>query len=294
MPAPLSGPGVGLGLPQNLYPSQLTNAPYDYQTNCVGLPGGTQIPVPAGTYYVSLGMYLWLEFLDPILGVWVPVASGTNTYGSLYVKSDGFNYRIANRLGTPVGGIVLTGGSLYVQATTTLTATNSNSTWLPIVGGGLAVLSITGSGGAGYGVPPLVIIPAPPPAANNVNGVGGRPAVAYAQIASGSVNTISMIDQGSGYPGRFTVVVLPNPTDPNLATGITTCSVIFSTTFAGSITGALNTNPGYAPATGSICSLVVAGAGTIQAMPRLPAASAVLWSRVPVPTPPWPRSCCRP
>jgi hypothetical protein len=262
MPAPLSGPGLGLQIAQNLYPSELTNAPYDYSTNQVALVGGQQIPIPAGDWYISLGEYLMLEYLDPVVGVWLIVASGTNTFGPLFVKSDGFNMRISNRLATPVGGVVLTGGSSYVQATTTVTAASGGSLWIPIVGGALAVSSITGSGGAGFGVPPLVLIPAPPPPPNNVNGVGGRPAVAYAQIASGSVNTVSMVDQGCGYPSQFTVVLLPNPTDPNISVGITTCSVIFSTTFAGSITGIVNTNPGNAIANPSTCSLTVAGAGT--------------------------------
>jgi hypothetical protein len=263
MPAPLSGPGLGLQLAQNLYPTALTNAPYDYSTNNIGLTGGQQVPIPAGDWYISIGMYLWLEFYDPVLTAWVPVASGTNAFGPLFVKSDGFNFRIANRLACPVGGIVLFGGVGLTQSTTTITANSGNSTWLPVVGGALAVQSITGSGGAGYGVPPLVLIPAPPPATNNANGVGGRPACAYAQIASGSVATISMIDQGAGYPTGMTVVLLPNPTDPNIVTGITTASVIFTVTFPGSMTGVINTNPGNAIATPNQLSLTCAGGTTV-------------------------------
>src|SRR5215475_9417036 len=122
MPAPLSGPGLGLLIPQNLYPSELVNAPYDYGTNFVGLNSGDQIPVPAGTWYISLGMYLLAEFLDPVTNTWIFVAAGTQEPGApIYVKSDGFNWRISNRLACPVGGIVLSGGSSQVQATATCT-----------------------------------------------------------------------------------------------------------------------------------------------------------------------------
>jgi hypothetical protein len=263
MPAPLSGPGVGLQLPQNLYPTELGNAPYDYSSNRIGLTGGQQIPVPAGCWYLNLGFYLLAEYYDPITTSWTIAAAGANQVGApFYVKSDGFNWRVSNRCGTPVGGIVVASGGSYVQATTTVAVTGGGgSTWNPIVGGGLAVISITAVG-AGYGVPPLVMIPPPPSATNNPNGVGGRPASAYAVIASGTVNTISIIDQGSGYPTAPTSVVLqPNPTDPNLATGITLGTVNFSLTFAGSITGLINTNPGSAIATPNQLSLSISGAG---------------------------------
>src|SRR6266446_551228 len=118
MPTPLSGPGLGLQIPQNLYPSELTSAPYDYGTNRVGLPAGTEIPVPAGVWYISLGMYLIAEYFDPVMNVWVWAASGMWNMGApFYVKSDGFNWRIANRLACPVGAVVLAGGTGQVQAT---------------------------------------------------------------------------------------------------------------------------------------------------------------------------------
>jgi hypothetical protein len=263
MPSPLSGPGLGLQIPTNLYPSELVNAPYDYGTNTVGLNAGDEIPVPAGTWYISLGMYLIAEFLDPVTNIWTFVAAGTQGVGApLYVKSDGFNWRIANRLACPVGGIVLTGGSGYVQASTTATASSGTSLWIPIVGGALTPLSVTGGFGAGYGVPPILIIPSPPPPANNVNGVGGRQAVGYAVISGGSVSTVSLIDQGAGYPSSFTVTLLPNPTDPNINTGITLSQWSFSTVFAGSITGIVCTNPGNPIATPAQLSLTIAGAGT--------------------------------
>jgi hypothetical protein len=263
MPSPLSGPGLGLLLPQNLYPSELVNAPYDYGTNHLVLNAGDQIPVPAGNWYISLGMYLFAEYLDPVNNQWTWVASGTWQPGApFYVKSDGFNWRISNRLACPVGGVVLSGGASQVQATATCVPSTGNSTWVPIIGGALTALSVSGGFGAGYGVPPLVIIPAPPPGANNPNGVGGRQASAYAVISGGSVSTVSMVDQGAGYPSQFTVTLLPNPTDPNINTGITLSQWQFSTVFAGSVTGVICTNPGNPIATPAQLSLTIAGSGT--------------------------------
>jgi len=263
MPAPLSGPGAGLNIAQNLYPSQIFNSGYDFGSNQVALNSGDEIPVPSGVWYIGLGFYLTLEYLDPVLGVWISTACGTWQTGPIYVKSDGFNFRVANRTACPVGGIVLTGGSSYVQATTTISVTGGGgSTWVPIVGGALVSASVTGGFGAGYGVPPIVIIPAPPPPQSNPNGVGGRPATGYATISGGSVTSVVLTDQGCGYPAGFTITLLPNPTDPNINVGITNALWSFTTGFAGSITGIVCTNPGNAISTPQNLSLTVGGAGT--------------------------------
>ena len=102
----------------------------------------------------------------------------------------------------------------------------------------------TSQAGAGYGVPPIIFIPPPAPAASNSNGVGGIQASAYAVIANGTVSTVSFVNQGAGYGSGFTIVCQPNPTDPNIATGITLGTVLFSLVGAGSLTGVLMTNPG--------------------------------------------------
>src|SRR5215471_14284166 len=103
MPAPLSGPGLGLQLPQYLYPSELFNAPADIASNAIMLAAGDQLPIPAGTWYVSLGLYNVLEFNDPVTGIWRqhPASYGPRTQMQ-YVKSDGFNFRVANRTGCPI------------------------------------------------------------------------------------------------------------------------------------------------------------------------------------------------
>jgi hypothetical protein len=133
------------------------------------------------------------------------------------------------------------------------------------VGGALKISGGTlTANGAGYGVPPLVMIPPPPPAAVNSNGVGGIPAAAIAIIASGTVSSISMINQGAGYPTAPVAVIVPSPFDPNLNTGITAATVTFTLGSSGVIMGALVTNNGSPLPNGSLGSvtLSVGGAGS--------------------------------
>ena len=261
MAGPLSGPGIGLVPPQNLYPSELFNAAYDFSNSRIALAPGDALPVPRGRFIVGTGMYCVLQYLDPYTNTWILSPGAAWTNGWYVVDSDGFNYRVANLLTCPVTAAIVTPGSGYVQATTTITPSAGNSTWLPIVGGQLSVVSVVNAG-AGYGVAPLVFIPAPPPAANNANGVGGIPAAAYATISGGSVSAVTLVNPGAGYPSAPTAIILPNPTDPNINSGITQASVTFGVIGAGSLVGALCTNSGAALASPSTFSLTVAGAGT--------------------------------
>lgn len=263
MPAPLSGPGLGLQFPQNYYPSQLQNAPQDPSSNRLALAGGDTFNIPAGDFYIELGCYSVLQYLDPVTNVWVMGNTAGWQGGVVFVKSDGFTLRIANLTGCPVGATITQQGGGWVQASTTITAVGNNSTWLPIIGGALAQLGGTMTAvGAGYGLPPLVMIPPPPPAANNANGVGGIAASAYTALGSGTVSGFTFTNQGAGYPTAPTPVIVPSPFDPNLATGITNATVAFSLTNSGALTGALCTNPGNALATATAITLTIAGAGT--------------------------------
>ena len=264
MPAPLSGPGLGLQLPQYLYPTELLNAPYDLSTNKIALAPGNQLPIPSGTWYVSLGLYCVLQYLDPVTGVWATGSAAAYGRSTIYIKSDGFNVRVANLTGCPTGAVVANQGGSYVQASTSITVTGGGgSLWQPIVGGGLGFSSIvTANAGAGYGVAPLVFIPAPPPSSNNANGVGGIQATGYCGIASGTVSGFTFTNPGAGYPVAPTPVVLPNPTDPNLNTGITAATLAFSLVTGGGITGVLCTNNGAALSNPNNFTLTVSGAGT--------------------------------
>lgn len=267
MPSYLSGPGLGLSQAQNLYPTELFPfAPYDFGQNKICLNAGDELPLPAGDWYVGLGMYSILEFLDPLTNVWVPAVAAGWTSGLIHVTSDGFNCRVANRLGCPVQGVVTApGNGSYVQSSTTISVAGSNSTWVPIIGGQLTTSSatiVTANAGAGYAVTPIALIPPPPGYNTNPNGVGGIQASGYFGIASGTVSGFTFTNPGAGYTGTtFNIIALPNPTDPNLGTGITLATVGLTVTAAGSITGVLCTNPGSAMVTPANITLTVAGAG---------------------------------
>lgn len=263
MAGPISGPGIGLPLPQNLYPSELNNAPYDAPTNRIALAPGESWVVPRGDWMISLGLYLTLQYLDPVTNTWHIASSEAYNRGAIYVRGDGFNIRVANLLGCPVIAVVAALGSNYVQASTTISQTPGNGTWVPVVGGALAVSGGTlVSNGAGYGVAPIVLIPAPPGPTNNANGVGGVQASAWAAIASGTVSGVTLNNPGAGYPSAPTAVIVPSPFDPNLATGITQATVAFSLTGAGQIRAAFCTNSGAPLANPNQVTLALAGAGS--------------------------------
>lgn len=275
--ANLSGPGIGLPFPQNLYPSDLQNAPIDCSSNRQVLAPGESFVVPAGDWTIALGGYLVLQFIDPITGVWTFASGSAYTRGLILISSDGFNVRIANLTGCVVGAVVANAGSGYAQATTTITAigtfNNATPTFVPIVGG---QLGITGTftldvptKGAGYGVAPLIVIPPPPPAVANPNGVGGIQAVAQAFLGSGgSIASLSIINPGAGYVSAPAVQVVTSPFDPNINSGITLASVSFSLTGSGSLVGALCTNNGGYLNNGSLASvtLSIGGAGSAASL----------------------------
>lgn len=263
MAGPISGPGIGLPLPQNLYPSELNNAPYDSPANRLALAPGESWVVPRGDWLISLGFYLVLQYLDPVTNTWHISASESYNRGASYVRGDGFNIRVANLLGCPTGSVVAALGSAYVQASTTIVQTPGNGTWVPVVGGALAaVAQTTLTSGGGYAVAPIVLIPAPPGPTNNANGVGGVQATGYAVIASGTVSGVTLNNPGAGYPSVPVAVIVPSPFDPNLATGITQASVTFTLTGSGQIRAGLCTNSGAPLSNPNQITLTIAGAGS--------------------------------
>lgn len=272
----ISGPGLGLKLPQNLYPSELQNAPYDFSTNRFALAPGQQLPIPRGTWLIHCGMYSVIQFFDPVSNSWAFSPAAAWEGPLKVVESDGFNVRVANLLGCPVSAVVTAlGTGTWVQSSTVITPTPANgSTWAPIIGGALALSGGTinsTKAGAGYSIPPLVFFPAPPPPNNNPNGVGGIQASGWCSISGGTVNGFTFTNPGAGYPTAPTAIVLPNPTDPNIATGITAATLTFTLTNAGSLTGAICTNSGAAlanPAAGAQMgfTLTVTGAGAAASL----------------------------
>lgn len=268
MPVPLAGPGQGLPFPQNYYPTQLQNAPNDPSSNRLALAPGDSFVLPAGDWWIGMGLYLVLQYLDPVTNIWTTMPGAAWTRGMSFITSDGFTCRIANLTGCVVSASVINGGTAYVQATTTLTVigafTGAAPTMLPIVGGALGPVAYTltsANAGGGYGVPPIIMIPPPPPAQANANGVGGIQAVAAAVISSGTISSVSIINPGAGYPTAPLAVVVPSPFDPNLSVGITNATVSLSLTSSGVIMGALLTNNGSSLPNGSLGSVTISVGG---------------------------------
>lgn len=260
----IAGLGMTTPVPQNLYPSELLNAPVDAPSNYITLAAGDalQIPAQSAQYLVDLGLYLTLEYLDSVTGTWRLQHTAAFRPGMFQIPSDGVTRRIANRLGCPVSAIVAGGGSGFAQATATLTANVGGSTWQPIVGGSLSVSTINNAG-AGYTVPPLVLIPVPTPAGSN-GSVGGAAATAYATIANGTVSAVSFINFGAGYQSAPTPVLVPSPYDTNFgAITNATVTMVLNAATSGAITAALCTNFGAPLATLSALTLTATGgAGT--------------------------------
>lgn len=260
----ISGPGQTCPTPQNLYPSELLNAPLDAPTNYVVLQPGDAIQIPAQSnqYLIDLGEYLTLEYLDAVTGTWRLQPDFASRPGMIHMQTNGVDKRIANRLGCPVSAIVANGGSGFTQATAQITANVGGSVWQAIVGGALSVSTINNAG-ANYTVPPLVMIPVPAPAGTN-GSVGGIAATAYATLASGTVSSVSLNNFGAGYQSAPIAVLVPSPYDPNVGT-ITnaTITLVLNAAVSGAITGALCTNFGAPLATLSALTLTAAGgAGT--------------------------------
>lgn len=235
MPLGLNGPTVGLPLPQFTYPTQVFGSEVDLGTTHIGLNPGEAIPIPAGEWLIQAGLYCIVQYLDPITTTWriMPTAGINN--GVRYVSSDGFNFRVANMTGCLVGAIVTANGSGFTSAPTIAAVVGSGTTILPIIGGALSLGSIN-LPGKGYGVPPLLIIPAPTPP--------GIPAEAYAVLANGTVAAVSFINQGAGYTTPPTITVATNPADPNFSSMTTIATITTSITAAQKLTGAIVTNPG--------------------------------------------------
>lgn len=255
----LSGPGLNLPAPQALYPSYLANTPYQPATNLVTLSPGEAMPLPPnpqGGMMISPGSYGFRQFFNPVTLAWEGFNTGLT--GPLRTPSDGVNFRVANMTSCPVAAIVTNSGTAtYVEATTSVTASTGGSTWNAIVGGlvNTTVASVTSIvAGGGYTIAPICFIPSPPPP--------GLAATATASISSNSVSTITMVNQGAGYPSAPPLLMLPSPYDPNFIAGSVTYSSVTSLTLtgAGLLSAVICNNNGTPVAT--MPSLAITGAGS--------------------------------
>lgn len=259
MAGPLAGAGQLLAN-TGLYPATLFNGEIYPSGNEVTLSPGDAWPIPRGRYWISPGGYCVIQFYDPVTTTWRGLSSSRTS--PVLLDSDGFNFRVANMTGCAVGAIVTNGGSAYVQGSTTVTPSAGNSTWQPVVGGRISTTVSISAAGAGYTVPPMVFIPPPPSP--------GVQATAVAVLSSGTVSSITVINQGAGYQTAPVPVITPNPMDPGYLSGAITSGATAVTTLvgAGTLSAVLCTNAGTAFST--VPSLTIAGAGTSAAATIVP------------------------
>lgn len=204
-----------------------------------------------GQYIVSLGQYSVLQVFDAALQYWRNVC--VDPFGNTAtVSADGYNYRIANTTGCPVGAIVTTAGSgitngfygyqngaaVTIQngfvtagnTTFTITPSAGGSLWNSIVGGAINT-TMQYTAGTGYqnlanfyvaGAPSVTTSPGsnytrPPvivffPPPNQ----GAQPYIlptAVCTISGGAINSVTVTNQGAGLLGLPGVVVIPQPGD---------------------------------------------------------------------------------
>lgn len=254
----LAGPGQGLPPPQGLYPASLYTTPFTAPTNQVEMQAGQALLIPAGTWIVSaVGAVSAVQWLDPVSCQWKNLTEVGAPF-AMTVRSDGYNFRVANLSGVATGATVGTPGTGYTAGSTTVTPSAGNSQWTAVVGGSLGAATIV-TPGSGYSIPPLVFVPSPPPC--------GVAAVGHATITAGAVTAINWDNPGAGYTTPPNVLLIPSPNDPALQSIVNaTATVVLGT--AGTVTAVLLKSFGTPEATAP--TLTISGTGTGAAATLLP------------------------
>lgn len=214
-------------------------------TNAITLAAGETFNIPPGTYWVKPGQYTFLQWLDPVTGLYkVRPTAADNNYN---INSDGTNFRLANTTGCPIAAVITTGGTGYTTGIGTgpaVTVSSGASTWQTVVGGMIGATLVTATGtttaGSGYLYIPQVIIDAPP--------TGGLQATAIVtSLSTGTipVANIQVINQGAGYTIAPNVTFVNDPRDTVGGGAV----VVTTLTATGAITALYPTNHGT-PLTG--------------------------------------------
>ena len=191
---------------------------------------GTNNPL-SGQYFVMLGEYTTLQVYDVGLQYWRNAC--VDPYGQANpVSADGYNYRVANSTGCPIGALITNAGTgltngwygynaqgaaITIQngqttlGNTTLTVAVSAgaSLWNMIVGGAINTTIAITNAGTLYTRPPILVFSPP------VN-QGQQPyalPTATCTISGGLINAVTVTNQGAGLLGAPIVTVVPAPGD---------------------------------------------------------------------------------
>ncbi len=226
-------------------------------TNVFSLPAGATRLIPAGTWFITPGLYSCVQELEGITGIWRAIGTGYgNATATDYVNSDGNNFRVANQSGCAVGAVVTTAGAGYTSAPT-VTASSGGAVFKAIVGGAVNTSVTVSNGGTGYTYPPIVTFDAPPAG-------GGVQATGHAVLSGTAVTSITVDDQGAGYTSTPNIYLNNDPREglngTTVGTGATaTCTL----TGSGTITAVIGLDHGSAVT--SLPTLAFAGTSTSAA-----------------------------
>jgi hypothetical protein len=213
-------------------------------TNVVTLGAGSIYNILPGTWWVKTGPYTFLQWFDPFGNQWK--IRPCQKEDTVFVESDGSNWRLANTTGCPIGAVITTGGAtnpytngIGTAATgVTVTPSAGSSVWVPVVGGAVSLTLATATGtttaGTGYNFPPICVIDAPP--------TGGLQATAIVtSLTTGTVPVanVQVINQGAGYTAAPKLTFIPDPREASAGTpGPTNNAVVVLTlTATGQLTG---------------------------------------------------------
>jgi hypothetical protein len=217
-------------------------------TNVLTLGAGEVYNILPGTWWVKTGPYTFLQWFDAFGNQWkIRPCSKEDT---VFVESDGSNWRLANTTGCPIGAVITTGGAtnpytngIGTAATgVTVTPSAGGSVWVPVVGGAVS-LTITSTtagaspastAGTGYNFPPICVVDAPPS--------GGLQATAIVtSLTTGTIPAanVQIINQGAGYTLAPKLTFIPDPREASATTpGPTTNALqILTLTATGQLTG---------------------------------------------------------
>jgi hypothetical protein len=187
----------------------------------VSLQGPSAFIIPPGQFLIKLAKYTFLDIWDSNAGYWRPLQVGPDIH---MVNSDGANYRLANRTGSVIGGVITNSGTGYTSAPA-VTISGSTETFTAILGAAINLTITKTNAGSGYALPPMLVID-PPPA-------GGIQATATTTLSAGTIGTITVTNQGAGYTTAPAVTVIPAPGDTTGTGAVLTTALIAAGTAGG-------------------------------------------------------------
>lgn len=234
-----------MGINQIGYPgAQQLNGRINFQQNANGaqvignartipvvLQPGQQFVLPAGQWIVNTGRYTDIQTYDSVAYRWraVPTQPGT----AHVISSDGVNFRISNSTGTPIGAVISNvgnGNATNGYNTVTVTASSGSSTWATLVGGSLNT-TVTVTAGGNFSLPPILVWQ---PAGNQT--FPFVPPEFCCNIASNTINTVTVNYPGSGLTGTGTLTAVAQQNDPITAPGNATLTFNATLTNSGNLT----------------------------------------------------------